>query len=70
MLWYEWHRRCGMIEAIVMRNEELLMQRFFYDPDLTLIKVLHNLELYVINEQLNTVGECVLRVRFGDLRGS
>jgi hypothetical protein len=56
-----------MIEAEVHRNDKLLMQRVYYEPSLSLEMVLKNLELYIVNEQLNTAGECMLRVRFSNL---
>lgn len=54
-----------MIEAEVHRNDEVLMRRTFSDRALTLEAVLRQLELYVVGEQLNASGECLLRVRFG-----
>jgi hypothetical protein len=56
-----------MIEAEIHRNDKLLMQRTFDDPTFSLESVLKKLELYVLNEQLNVAGECLLRVRFADL---
>lgn len=56
-----------MIEAEIHRNDKLLMQRTYHDPQLSLEQVLKQLELYVVNEQLNTVGECLLRARFAIL---
>ncbi len=53
-----------MIEAEVHRNDQLLMQRTYHEPTLSLEGVLKQLEMYVVNEQLNTAGECLLRVRF------
>ncbi|MEB3238226.1 MAG: hypothetical protein VKO64_11460 [Candidatus Sericytochromatia bacterium] len=55
-----------MIEAEVHRNDELLMRRTFADGALSLEAVLRRLEFYVVGEQLNASGECLLRVRFGD----
>ena len=55
-----------MIEAEVHRNDELLMRRTFSDGTLSLEAVLRRLELYVVSEQLNASGECLLRVRFGE----
>ena len=54
-----------MIEAEVHRNDELLMRRTFEGPALSLETVLRRLEFYVVGEQLNATGECLLRVRFG-----
>jgi hypothetical protein len=59
-----------MIEAEVRRHDILLMQRTYYEPSLSLENVLTKLEMYVVNEQLNTEGECHLRVRFSSLRQS
>ncbi len=56
-----------MIEAEVHRNDQLLMQRTYSEPSLSLEAVLKQLEMYVVNEQLNTAGECLLRVRFNSL---
>lgn len=56
-----------MIEAEVHRNDELLMQRTYYEPSLSLEMVLKQLEMYVVAEQLNSSGECLLRVRFSNL---
>lgn len=53
-----------MIEAEVKRNDEILMQRTYYEPSLSLEMVLKQLEMYVVAEQLNESGECLLRVRF------
>ncbi len=53
-----------MIEAEVHRNEEVLMRRTFHEPSLSLESVLKQLEMYVVAEQLNNTGECLLRVRF------
>lgn len=55
-----------MIEAEVHRNDQLLMERTYYEPNTTLEAVLKNLEMYVKNEQLNQAGECMLRVRFAN----
>lgn len=57
----------AMIEAEVHRNDELLMQRTYYEPSLSLEMVLKQLEMYVVAEQLNNTGECLLRVRFSNL---
>jgi hypothetical protein len=43
------------------------MQRTYYEPSLSLEMVLKQLEMYIVNEQLNTAGECLLRVRFSNL---
>lgn len=59
-----------MIEAEVHRNDQLLMQRVYHEPTLSLEGVLRQLELYVVNEQLNTVGECLLRVRFSNVQNT
>lgn len=56
-----------MIEAEVHRNGQLLLQRTYHEPALSLETVLKQLELYVVNEQLNNTGECLLRVRFATL---
>ncbi len=56
-----------MIEAEVHQNDQLLLQRTFYEPTLSLEAVLKQLEMYIVNEMLNTAGECVMRVRFGTL---
>lgn len=52
-----------MIWGTVTRNEVLIMDRQYADSSLTLEDVLKQLKLYVKNEQLNTEGECRLRVR-------
>ncbi|MBM3266170.1 MAG: hypothetical protein FJZ01_00860 [Candidatus Sericytochromatia bacterium] len=57
-----------MIEAEVHRNEEVLMRRTFHEPSLSLESVLKQLEMYVVAEQLNNTGECLLRVRFANGR--
>lgn len=56
-----------MIQAEVHRNGQLLMQRTFHEPSLTLEVVLKQLELYIVQEALNNAGECLLRVRFENL---
>lgn len=56
-----------MIEAEIHRNGALLMQRVYHEPTLSLEQVLKQLEGYVVDEQLNTEGECLLRVRFANL---
>jgi hypothetical protein len=56
-----------VIEAEVHRNDQLLMQRVFYDSNTSLEMVLKGLELYIVNEGLNTAGECSIRVRFANL---
>ncbi|MBI6545220.1 MAG: hypothetical protein HY692_00410 [Cyanobacteria bacterium NC_groundwater_1444_Ag_S-0.65um_54_12] len=53
-----------MIEAEVHCNDEILMQRTYHEPSLSLEMVLKQLEMYVVAEQLNHSGECLLRVRF------
>ncbi|MEB3221019.1 MAG: hypothetical protein VKS61_02980 [Candidatus Sericytochromatia bacterium] len=57
-----------MIEAEVHRNGQLLLQRTYSEPSLSLEAVLKQLEMYIVNEQLNNAGECLLRVRFGNLQ--
>ncbi len=57
-----------MIEAEVHRNEEVLMRRTYHEPSLSLESVLKQLEMYVVAEQLNNAGECLLRVRFANGR--
>jgi hypothetical protein len=57
-----------MVEAEVHRNDQLLMQRTFYDPCLSLESVMKSLEMYIVNEELNKAGECLVRVRFSNLR--
>ena len=57
-----------MIEAEVHRNEEVLMRRTYHEPSLSLETVLKQLEMYVVAEQLNNAGECLLRVRFANGR--
>lgn len=52
------------IEAEVHRNDQLLMKRDYNDHGQSLEGILKMLEMYVVNEQLNTAGECLLRVRF------
>lgn len=56
-----------MIEAEVQRNDEILMQRTYYEPSLSLEMVLKQLEMYIVAEQLNNSAECLLRVRFSNL---
>ncbi|MEB3198603.1 MAG: hypothetical protein VKP62_15505 [Candidatus Sericytochromatia bacterium] len=56
-----------MIEAEVHRNGQLLLQRTYHEPALSLETVLKQLEMYIVNEQLNTAGECLLRVRFASV---
>lgn len=57
-----------MIEAEVHRNEEVLMRRTYHENGLSLETVLKQLEMYVVAEQLNNEGECLLRVRFAQSR--
>lgn len=57
-----------MIEAEVHRNGERLMQRTYHEPTLTLEQVLKQLEHYIVSEQLNSAGECLLRCRFTNLK--
>lgn len=57
-----------MIRAEIHRNGQLLMNRIYYEPSLSLEMVLKNLEMYVVNEQLNIAGECLLRARFENLQ--
>lgn len=54
-----------MIEAEAIRNDQIIMARRFDSPHLSLENVLLSLEMYVKEEQLNTAGEVLLRVRFG-----
>ena len=56
-----------MIEAEVHRNDEVLMLRTYSEPSLSLETVLKQLEMYVVAEQLNHSGECLLRVRFAQV---
>ena len=53
-----------VIEAEVHRNEEVIMRREYHEPSLSLETVLKQLEMYVVAEQMNLPGECLLRVRF------
>ena len=53
-----------MIEAEVHRNDEILMRREYHEPSLSLDIVLKQFEMYVVQEQLNNSGECLLRVRY------
>lgn len=55
-----------MIECEVHRNDQLLMQRTYYEPSMSLEMALMQMEMYIVNEQLNTAGECMLRVRFSN----
>lgn len=57
-----------MIQAEIHREGELLMTRNFQDPTLTLESVMKQLEKYVVEEQFNLEGECVIRVRFNHLK--
>lgn len=57
-----------MIQAEVHREGELLMTRTYQDPTLTLEGVMKQLEKYVVEEQFNLEGECVIRVRFNNLK--
>lgn len=59
-----------MIEAEIHCNDKLLMQRNYHDHDLSLESVVKQLEMYVLNEQLNTAGECLIRVRFSNPIGT
>ena len=56
-----------MIECEIEQNGNMLMHRTFYDRNLTLETVIKQMEMYVVNEQLNTDGECYVRVRFANL---
>lgn len=56
-----------MIDCEVHRNQELLMCRTFYDPNMSLEMALKSLEMYIINEELNKAGECLLRVKYTNL---
>lgn len=53
-----------MIEAVVEQDGKVIIQREYTNPSLSLEVVLKRLEDYVTSEQLNTAGECTLRVRF------
>lgn len=57
-----------MIEAEVHRNGEIIMKRQYDKSSLSLETVLQQLEMYVIAEQLNHPGECLLKVRFANSR--
>ena len=52
-----------MIVANITKDGEILMTRHFSDPERSLQSVLNELEAYVVGEQLNLGGECVLRAR-------
>lgn len=53
-----------MIDLEVHQNEKLIMQRTYYDSNLSLDIVIGLMEKYIINEQLNVSGECLLRARY------
>lgn len=53
-----------MIEAEVHRNDKMIMQMTYNNPSQSLEGTLKSLEMYIVNEQLNTAGECLIRVRF------
>ena len=53
-----------MIEAEVCRSGEVIMRRRYHDPSYSLEAVLKQLELYVVAEQLNNTGECLLKFRY------
>ncbi len=55
-----------MIEAEVRRGEKLLMRRTYRESSLSLEKVLKQLEMYVVEEQLNDDDECHLNVFFAE----
>ena len=44
---------------------ELIMDRQFSDPDLSLAAVVKKMETYILQEKLNIKAECTIRVRFG-----
>lgn len=58
----------SIIEAEVHRNDQVIMTRTFNDPNLSLERVLKNLEMYIVYEQLNIAGECLCRVRFSNFQ--
>lgn len=58
-----------MIEAEIHCNDKLLMQRNYSDASISLEAVVKQLEMYVLNEQLNAAGECLIRVRFSSPLG-
>lgn len=47
------------------KEEILIMDRQFNDPDLTLQALSVRVEMYVEKEGLNQEGECLIRVRHG-----
>lgn len=56
-----------MIELEVHRNDQLLMQRTFYEPSMSLEMALKGMEMYIVQEELNKNGECLMRARFSNL---
>jgi hypothetical protein len=53
-----------MIHALVKRNETVIFDRTFPDPDLTREDVCKNLEGYIRGEHLHGDGICTVKVRF------
>jgi hypothetical protein len=56
-----------MIQAQVHQKDQLIMDRTYYEPTLTLEKVMSQLEHYLVSEHINVAGECLIRVRFSNL---
>lgn len=59
-----------MIEAQISRNDEVIIERMYYEPNLTLELVLKQLEAYIVAEKLNDGAECVVRARFPNLKSN
>lgn len=54
-----------MIHAIVYRNDTRIMAREFPEA-FTLERAVKAMEEYIVLEQLNNAGECVIKARFAD----
>lgn len=54
----------NVIEAEVIRNQEVIISTVFKDSTLSLTDAISKLEMYIVKEKLNEVGECNIRVRF------
>ncbi len=52
-----------MVEATLYQNEKIVMQREFDDPA-SFNDVLKKMEAYVLAEQINSLGEVLIRTRF------
>jgi hypothetical protein len=52
-----------IIEAEIVRNDKIIKACIYDEPDIDLETVSKRLESYIVNEQLNLAGECMIRAR-------